>query len=114
GSPPPPSSATGPSPWPGCSSACAAAPPRPSCFSEPRRRLVRVSPVEDARAERRSAPQSRDHRDEAPKAGAGARNPSEDPTLVFDRPRSTYALSQIFGSDRETGLEVVGAPAGAG
>jgi hypothetical protein len=30
---------------------------------------------------------------------------------VFERQGSSYALSQVFGPDEETGLEVVGAPA---
>ena len=40
-----------------------------------------------------------------------ARSPKEDASLVFERQGSSYALSQIFGPDEETGLEVVGAPA---
>ena len=40
-----------------------------------------------------------------------ARNPKEDATLVFERQGSSYALSQVFGPDEETGLEVVSTPA---
>jgi hypothetical protein len=40
-----------------------------------------------------------------------AGNPKEDATLVFERQGSSYALSEIFGPDEMTGLEVVGTPA---
>lgn len=37
-----------------------------------------------------------------------SRRANEDATLVFGRQGSSYVLSQVFGPDRENGLEVVG------